>query len=94
MCGWRRDVPGWLEARMPPVVWEVFVEEALTTVSIFPSSLTRRVRMSSSNTAIVLFRSAVGKEGGEDQLCFTDVKHNVMQSEEGSLLNVKDRGGG
>lgn len=72
-CGWRRDVPWWLpgiscfedfckaagaESR-PPAVLETFVEDALTTDSIFPSSLTSRVRMSSSNTAIVLFRSAV-----------------------------------
>lgn len=59
MCGCRRDVPGWLGARTPPAVWDVLVEEALTTSSIFPSSLTNRVRMSSSSTAIVLFRSAV-----------------------------------
>lgn len=74
MCGWRRDVPGWLlgfsccftafcratgaDASRPPAVCEVFVEEELTTSSIFPSSFTSRVRMSSSNTAIVLFRSA------------------------------------
>ncbi|TNN72191.1 hypothetical protein EYF80_017619 [Liparis tanakae] len=45
------------EARTPPAVWEVFVEEALTANSIFPSSLTSRVRMSSSSTAIVLFRT-------------------------------------
>lgn len=74
MCGWRRDFPGWIpgfsrfaalcraagaDASRPPTVWELFMEEELTTSSIFPSSLMSRVRMSSSNTAIVLFRSAV-----------------------------------
>lgn len=76
-CGWGREIPRWLpgapcfedfckaalaESRMPPAVWEVFVEEALTTKSIFPSSLTSRVRMSSRSTAIVLFRSAAWQE--------------------------------
>lgn len=101
ICGWRRDVPGWLpgvscfedfcraaaaEARMPPAVWEVLVEEAFTTNSIFPSSLTSRVRISSSNTAIVLFRSAAckGKRRKEKQTqinaweCFlTTIKHRM-----------------
>lgn len=50
------------DRRMPPAAWEVLAEDTLTTDSSFPSSLTSRVRMSSSNTAIVLLRSAARKE--------------------------------
>lgn len=68
---------------MPPAVWEAFVEEALTTNSIFPSSLTSRVRMSSSSTAIVLFRSAACKENNNK----TKQKSVLEYSEQ---LNITD----
>lgn len=47
---------------MLPAAWEMLVEDTLTTDSSLPSSLTSRVRMSSSNTAIVLLRSAESKK--------------------------------
>lgn len=69
--GLKRDVPWWLPARSwwealckaagveaRAVPWEALVRDTLAANSIFPSSLTRRSRISSSSTAIVLFRSA------------------------------------
>lgn len=95
-CLWRRDIPSLLpgtscfedfcraaeaEARTPPDEWDAFVEDALTTDSIFPSSLTSRVRMSSSKTAIVLLRSAA---------CERQNKNNLKTDPFFSLMSIRD----
>jgi len=49
----------------PAAGWEMLCTEAFTAASTFPSSFTKRLRISSKSTAIVFFKSASAKRDNE-----------------------------
>ncbi len=69
----------------PAAGWDMFCMEAFTAASTFPSNFTKRLRISSNSTAIVLFKSASAEQEIKQGLvlCYfsTSFYHNHHECE-------------